>query len=111
MLKRMKIAIPLIALAAMLMFLAPPQAQAKVHFGVYLGGPYAYPAYPYGYVAPYPYAYPPYAGPYPYGYGLGFGYGYGGYVGGHWEGHHWVGGHAVPQRSSRGGHDDHDHRR
>jgi len=104
----MKIAVPLIALVAMVMFFVPPQAQAGVHFGVYLGAPYAYPVYPYAYAAPYPYAYPPYAGPYPYGYGvgLGYGYGYGGYVGGHWDGHHWVGGHAVPQRAYRSGHYD-----
>jgi hypothetical protein len=65
-----KIGIPMMALAAMLILAAPPQASAAVRFGVYVGGPaYAYPAYPYsdaypntGYYNAYP-AYPAY--PYP----------------------------------------------
>jgi len=88
MLKRLSI--PVIALALLLM-LCPVQANARVHWGVYVGP--TYPAYPY--VAPYPY-YPysnyyvapyqayPYAPAYAYPYG---GYGYG--LGFTWGGHHY----------------------
>ncbi|HLK66278.1 MAG TPA: hypothetical protein VKU19_22745 [Bryobacteraceae bacterium] len=80
-------------LAAMLILAVPPQASARVRFGVAIGGPvYTYPvdpyAYPYNYQAPYayqgdPYLYPavPYAYPTP-GYvspSLSFG----------WGGHGW----------------------
>ncbi len=107
-----KLAIPVIALAAMFMIVAPPQAQAGVHFGIYLGAPpvYVTPAYPYAYG--YPYTYPaPYAYPYAYGYSYGYpGIYYGGHYGsyGHDRGDHYRGGHAY-----RGGHESHDsgHRR
>jgi hypothetical protein len=69
-----KIGIPVMALAAMLILMTPPQASAAVRFGVYLGGPvYAYPAYPaYAYPNPgyynaypaYPYPAPAYVYPY-----------------------------------------------
>ena len=49
-----RIGLPLLALAAMLMFLAPTHADARVGFGVFVGP--SYPAYPYAYG--YPYAYP-----------------------------------------------------
>lgn len=67
MLKR--IAIPVLALAALLIFVNPPQASAAVRFGVFLGGPAypapVYPAYPYAYSTPAPYYAP---GPYDYSY-------------------------------------------
>jgi hypothetical protein len=59
--------LPVLALAALLLFAAPRPASAEVHFGVYLGAPaYAYPAYPYypyysGYAPQYYY----YGTPYP----------------------------------------------
>lgn len=90
-----KIGLPIMALAAVMAFAAPPKADARVRFGVAIGGP-AYvapaPAYPYGYgygygsgpyyaapspyVAPYAYGYsqPYYSTPY-YGGGLGFSFG------------------------------------
>ncbi len=97
-----------LALAGLLGFAAPKKADAKVHFGVYLGGP-AYvappPAYvppgidPYAYGPGYPYAYsaPAYADPYYVGPDLGFGIGFGG-------GHHF---HAEHHEH----HDFHGHRR
>jgi hypothetical protein len=86
-----QIGLPLIALTAVLAFAAPKQADARVRFGVAIGGPvYAPPV-----VAPYanPYYNPYYAAPYPayvapapvyvgpsvglgFGYGGGYGYGY-----------------------------------
>jgi hypothetical protein len=68
MLRNMKFAIPIAVLAALFLFITPPQASAKVHFGVYVGPPtYTYPAYPYAYGYPYGYNYP-YAYGYPYDY-------------------------------------------
>ena len=104
-----KIGLPLIALTAMLAFATPKQADARVRFGVAIGGPvytapvpYGYPYYgPYGgYVSPY-YS-PYYTAPYGYvgpsvGVGIGIGGGYGGYYGGHY------GGPAVVNRSYGGG--------
>jgi hypothetical protein len=70
-----KIGIPLLTLAAMLILIPAPQANAGVRFGVYVGGP-AYvapaPVYPYAYPAPgyynaypaYPYPAPAYVYPY-----------------------------------------------
>ena len=102
--------LPLAALVAMLILLAAPQANARVHVGVYLGGPaYSYPyappyptPYAYGYAYPNPgyYAYPPYNYVYPspgpyygsYGFSFGLGHNYG-------YGHDW--GHV------RGGHEFH----
>ncbi len=89
-----KLGLPVVALAAML-FAVPHKADARVHFGVYVGGP-AYPAYPapdpyynpyydnpydpyYSqgyYYDPYVYAPPVYSYPYDYGYGY---YGRGGH--------------------------------
>jgi hypothetical protein len=83
-----KIGLPLIALAGIMAFGAPRAAQARVHFGVAIGGPvYTAPVapYPYAYApAPYadPYYYPPaYVAPAPYvqpyvGIGVGIGGGY-----------------------------------
>jgi hypothetical protein len=51
-----KIGLPLIALAAVLAFATPKQADARVRFGVAIGGPV--------YTAPVPYAYPNYGYPY-----------------------------------------------
>ena|SRR5579885_2418590 len=77
MLRNVKLAIPVIVLAALLLFISPPQANAKVHFGVYVGPPvYSYP-YPYTYA--YPYAYNGY--PYPYGAYPTYGYPYYGGIG------------------------------
>ena len=82
--KKLRIALPILALAALFMFIAPPQANARVHFGVYVGPPvYSYPAYPYAYGYPYPYAY--YAPAYPYGYGYTYPGYYGGYYGGYFR--------------------------
>jgi hypothetical protein len=89
-----KIGLPLIALAAVLAFATPKQADARVRFGVAIGGPvytapvpYAYPNYGYPYyspyaapVAPYDVAPAPYYGP-SVGVGIGIGGGYGGYYG------------------------------
>src|ERR1700743_2793142 len=84
-----KIGLPLIALTAVLAFATPKQADARVRFGVAIGGPvytapvpYAYPYNPY-YAAPYP-GYPGYIAPTPYvgpsvGVGIGIGGGWGGY--------------------------------
>ncbi len=85
MLKRLGFSLvaPLVAL----MMTCAPQAQAKVHFGVYVGPPvYPPPAY-YPYVSPYPYpdeyAYPPPA----------YGYTYWGWHHdrGHWDHHNYRG--------------------
>ena len=70
MLRNMRFAIPVFALVVLFMFIAPPQASARVHFGVYVGPsvyPYPY-TYPYAYSYSYPYAYNYYTYPYPYGY-------------------------------------------
>ena len=84
-----KIGLPLVALTAVLAFATPKQADARVRFGVAIGGPvytapvpYAYPYNPY-YAAPYP-GYPGYIAPAPYvgpsvGVGIGIGGGWGGY--------------------------------
>ncbi len=77
-----KFSIPILALVVLLMLAGAPQAQARVHWGVYVGP--GYPAYPYAYPTyPYPYAYP-YSGYYvsPYAYpSYGYGYYGGGYYG------------------------------
>lgn len=78
MLKRLGVAT--IALAGLLGLAAPKKADAKVHFGVYLGGP-AY-TYPYAYGPSYGY---PYYG-YPYYYGSSYGYGLS--IGGWGHDHH-----------------------
>lgn len=78
MLRSCKFVIPIIVLAALFLFISPPQANAKIHFGVYVGPPaYTYPAYPYvyGYDYPYSYSYYPYSY-YPYSYAYPYGYGY-----------------------------------
>ena len=80
-----KLGITTIALAGMLAFAAPKKADARVCFGVYVGGPaYSYPVAPapvapyayapnYAYVAPAPaYVEPYYAAP-SYRFGFGFG--------------------------------------
>ncbi|HEV3201038.1 MAG TPA: hypothetical protein VGZ73_24215 [Bryobacteraceae bacterium] len=67
-----KIGLSAIALAAMMILVAPPQANAAVRFGVSIGAPvYTYPVNPYSYAYPNdPYAYPNYAYPAaPYAYG------------------------------------------
>jgi len=58
-----KLGIPAAVLAGMMVFFTPSSANARVRFGVQIGGP-VYPAYTYPY---YPAPYYPY-GPY-YGYG------------------------------------------
>jgi hypothetical protein len=64
-----RLAVPGVALAALLLVAAPTKAKAGVGFGVYVGPPaYTYPADPYAYsYNPYAYQYP-YAGSYPYNY-------------------------------------------
>lgn len=87
-----KIGIPLMALAGMLAFVTPPKVDAKIRFGVALGGPIyttPVPAYSYGYTYPYPHGPGYYAGavyPYNYGYAYQAPY-YGGFSFG-WGGHH-----------------------
>lgn len=97
-----KLGLPMMALAGLMVFAAPQKADARVRFGVAIGGPvytapvpvapyaygYSYPEYPnyytapdYGYVAPAPYVAP--VEPY---YGGGFSIGFGG-------GHYYRGGH------------------
>jgi hypothetical protein len=93
-----KIGIPILALAAILAFVAPTHANAAVRFGVAVGPVYTYPApYPYPYAYSYPYGYYnpyyPYAYSYPYPYGF-----YGG-------GYYWGGGHRDFDRHERGGHE------
>ena len=107
-----KIGLPMITLAAVLAFATPRQADARIRFGIGIGGPvytapvpvnpygytYPYPAYGSGYYAPpaysYPYTPPVYVDPYvaPYGgFSFGFGghrdYGYHGRVEGHGHGY------------------------
>src|SRR5690348_14980004 len=86
MLRNIRVAIPIALLAALFLFISPPQASAKVHFGVYVGPGYTYPAYPYAYGYPYTYDYPytyGYYNYYPYGNGYRvysyprYGYGWG----------------------------------
>jgi len=87
-----KIGLPLMALAAVLAFGAPKQADAQVRFGVGVGiggpayvapAPYVAPYAPYGYCSvydPYCAGYAPYVGPsvgIGLGWGGGYGYGYG----------------------------------
>ena len=90
--RKLKMATPIIAMLVLLAFVAPPQASAKIHFGVYLGAPaYPVPAYPYdygyGYGYGYPGAYGAYGYSYPnYGYGA-YGYGYPYYGGHEWREH------------------------
>jgi hypothetical protein len=86
MLGKIKYAIPIIALLAVFMFITPPQANARVHFGVYVGPTYPAYTYPYAYSYPSPY----YTYPYGYGYVYPYGYAYSSpyYYGGrgrHWE--------------------------
>lgn len=113
-----KIGLPLIALTACLTFVTPRKADARVHFGIAIGGPvYTAPAYPYAYSYPYsPYGSGYYAQPaYPYGYGYGYdapyysGYGvYGyGYGGRHWEHerHEWHERHERYEHGYRGHHE------
>lgn len=89
MLRNVKFAIPILVLAALFMFISPPQASARVHFGVYVGGPaYAYPPYPYGYAYGNPYGY--YSAPYAYSYYPSYGY-YGGYYPRYRVHHEWRG--------------------
>jgi hypothetical protein len=108
-----KIGLPMMALAGILAFGAPRAAQARVHFGVAIGGPvYTAPVapYPYGYgYAPYvdPYYAPAYVAPAPYVdpyFGVGIGIG-GGYYGGYGHGYHGYGGHGYGQAFRGGGHD------
>jgi len=98
------------ALAGLLTFVTPPKADARIRFGVAIGGPVytaPVPVYPYGYQYPYPAYGPNYYGapvyPYtapayvaPYG---GFSFGFGGHY------HRDYGRHHEPQRF------DHGHRR
>jgi hypothetical protein len=106
-----KIGLPIIALAGIMAFGAPRAAQARVRFGVAIGGPvYAAPAAPY----PYPYAYGPYPDPYyapayvapapyvdPY-FAIGVGIGGGGYYGGYGRGYE---GHGYGRAFRGGGHE------
>jgi hypothetical protein len=89
-----KLGITTIALAGLLGFAAPKKADAKVHFGVYVGAP-AY-TYPYAYAPYYGYSYPYYGYP---AYGPAYGFGIGGW--GHE--HHDFHGHEF--------HGEHGHRR
>jgi hypothetical protein len=67
-----KLGVPAMALAGVLMLFSPSSANARVRFGVRIGGPYPVYTYPYPYYDPY-YAYPygyTYGGPYAtWGYG------------------------------------------
>ncbi len=81
MLKRL--GIPMLAVVGVMLFIAAPQAGARVHFGVgvVIGPPvYTYPPPPYVY--PFPNPYPPYA----YGYGYPYVYGAPYVYGGYWRG-------------------------
>jgi hypothetical protein len=105
-----KIGLPLVALAGIMAFGAPRAAQARVHFGVAIGGPvYTAPVapYPYGYgyaPTPYvdPYYAPTYVAPAPYvvpSFGIGVG------IGGGYYGHGYVGhGYAPAFRGNSFGH-------
>ncbi len=121
-----KLGVPMIALAGMLAFALPPKADARIHFGIGIGGPVytaPVPAYPYDYSYPYGaygnyYAPPVYSYPYvapgygyvPYGgFSLGFGSGWGHERyehEGHFEGGHYGGGHFEGHGGGhfRGGH-------
>ena len=106
-----KLGLPMMALAALMVFAAPQKADARVRFGVAIGGPvytapvpvapyaygYSYPQYPNTYAAPAPvdpyYDYG-YAAPTPY-YGGGFSIGFGG-------GHYFRGGHERFEHSEHG---------
>ncbi|MCU1274703.1 MAG: hypothetical protein JWO48_2134 [Bryobacterales bacterium] len=59
-----KIGIPLLTLAAMVILVPAPKANAEVRFGISVGRPgYSYPVDPYAYSSPYPngyYSYPAY---------------------------------------------------
>jgi len=59
-----KIGIPLLTLAAMVVLVPTPKANAEVRFGISVGRPaYSYPVDPYAYSSPYPngyYSYPAY---------------------------------------------------
>jgi hypothetical protein len=90
-----KIGLPMIALAGLMAFASPRPADARVRFGVSIGGPvYTAP------VAPYPYA-PAYVDPYyapapayvapPYYYEPGITFGIGGGWGGGYYGHGYYG--------------------
>ncbi|HWC96881.1 MAG TPA: hypothetical protein VG456_09035 [Candidatus Sulfopaludibacter sp.] len=75
-----KLGLPVLALGALMAFAAPQKADARVRFGVSIGGPvYTAPApvYPYGYGYPYqgyPNNYVAPAAPYAYGYGYDYPY-------------------------------------
>ena len=62
-----KIGIPLLALAAAVILVPAPKANAAVRFGISVGRPaYSYPVDPYAYSSPYPndyYGYPAYQAP------------------------------------------------
>ena len=82
-----RIGLPFLGLMLALMFLVPSHADARVHFGIFVGP--SYPAYPYAYSYPYAYPYPgyyydPYYYPYTYSYGYPYGYWGSGY---YWRGH------------------------
>ncbi len=93
-----KLGLPFLAMMGMLAFATPKPADARVHFGVAIGAPPAYPYYCSAYdpyCSPYtysPYAYSPYVYNYPYAYGYSYPepYIYGGWGhGGHeWHEHH-----------------------
>jgi hypothetical protein len=118
-----KIGLPMIALAGLLAFAAPRAADARVHFGVSVGGPvYAAPApYPYGYgyaPAPYvdPYYAPTYVAPAPYvdpyfGVGVGIGGGYYGNYGRGYVGHNYYRGGDYHGHEFHGGGEHHGGRR
>lgn len=97
-----KIGLPIMALAGLLTFVTPPKADARIRFGVAIGGPVytaPVPPYPYSYAYPYPGYGPDYYPPaYPYAYDYapgyvapygGFSLGFGGhrdyYRGGHFD--------------------------
>lgn len=61
-----KLSIPVVALLGMLVLLTPPQASARVRFGISIGGPvYTAPVAPYSYGYAYPPDYYDYQGYYP----------------------------------------------
>jgi hypothetical protein len=120
-----QLGITTMALAGLLGMAAPKKADARVHFGVYLGGPaYTYPVAPVAPVPAAPYAYAPdygyygdpaYAAPAPAyvepyyaapSYGFGIGIGGWGHDHDHWGGHEFRG-----HENFRGGHEGGGHRR
>jgi len=118
-----KLGFPIVALAALLSFATPKPADARVHFGISIGGPvYTAPVAPYAYS--YPYAYPatPYVDPYAYSYSYPYTYPeyvapygvYGGYYG-HWGhrdyDHDRDRGHFERHEFRGGGHERGGHRR